>query len=218
MSDMAESKNRDVSPTRAGDRARSVRASAARVSSRAHSLDFALGQPELRLLGAGAHDARGTTGLPGGDLERRGVSNWWHRVSCAMRLSRVQVRETRTWRPCDRRPGAATARARGGETRRWKTPFSFLCARARDTNAGPERARLRDRVSDDKVSRERSRRGVDEPIALLPKRRDENVAFRFQNIAFRFLETRSNLRRTSKRLRSTDTGDTSNDEKKRKAS
>ena len=133
----------DVSLTRAGNRARSVRASAVRVSRRAHSLDFALGQPELRLLGAGAHDARGTTGLPGGDLERRGVSNWWHRVSCAMRLSRVQVRETRTWRPCDRRPGAATARARGGETLRWKTPLSFLCALARDTNASPPRARLR---------------------------------------------------------------------------
>jgi hypothetical protein len=132
-----------VSPTRAGNRARSVRASAVRVSHRVHALDFALGQPELRLLGAGAHDARGTTGLPGGDLERRGVSNWWHRVSCAMRLSRVQVRETRTWRPCDRRPGAATARARGGETLRWKTPLSFLCALARDTNASPPRARLR---------------------------------------------------------------------------
>ena len=143
MSDMAESKNRRRFPTRAGNRARSVRASAVRVSRRAHSLDFALGQPELRLLGAGAHDARGTTGLPGGDLERRGVSNWWHRVSCAMRLSRVQVRETRTWRPCDRRPGAATARARGGETLRWKTPLSFLCALARDTNASPPRARLR---------------------------------------------------------------------------
>ena len=196
MSDMAESKNRRRFPTRAGNRARSVRASAVRVSRRAHSLDFALGQPELRLLGAGAHDARGTTGLPDGDLERRGVSNSWHRVSLG------------TWSECRsakhapghlatvglaQRPLEPEAGRRGDGKRHCR-----FCVHARATRMRVLRARACGiDARDDKVSRRRSgrlsmNRSHFRTVAM--KRKISVSKYR----VFGFRHARVNLRQTSR--------------------
>ena len=179
MSDMAESKNRRRFPTRAGNRARSVRASAVRVSRRAHSLDFALGQPELRLLGAGAHDARGTTGLPDGDSERRGVSNSWHRVSCGWMWSECRSAKHAPGHLATvglaQRPLEPEAGRRGDGKRHCR-----FCVHARATRMRVLRARACGiDARDDKVSRRRSGR------LSMNRSHFRTVAMKRENIGFK---------------------------------
>jgi hypothetical protein len=180
----------DVSLTRAGNRARSVRASAVRVSHRVHALDFALGQPELRLLGAGAHDARGTTGLPDGDLERRGVSNSWHRVSCGWMWSECRSAKHAPGHLATvglaQRPLEPEAGRRGDGKRHCR-----FCVHARATRMRVLRARACGiDARDDKVSRRRSGR------LSMNRSHFRTVAMKRENIGFKTKKPRFGFRNT----------------------